>query len=62
MFADFSAWDSAEHKADFMDYIYALFLTLMISVVLFNLIVAIFTDTYGDMKEEKAATDVMILN
>ena len=62
MFADFSAWDSHEHEADFIDYTYFIGLTLMISVILFNLIVAIFTDTYGSMKEDMASTDLYILN
>jgi len=62
MFADFSAWDNHEADADVVDYLYALGLTFMISVVLFNLIVSIFTDTYGDLKEDKAAEDIRMLN
>lgn len=62
MFADFSAWDSHEADADAIDYLYALGLTFIISVVLFNLIVSIFTDTYGDLKEDQAAEDIRMLN
>jgi hypothetical protein len=62
MFADFSAWDSHEEHATPIDYLFAFGLTFMISIVLFNLIVAIFTDTYGDLKEDKAAEDIRMLN
>mgnify|MGYP001219439685 CR=1 FL=1 len=64
MFGDFTAWDNheAEGNAGLWDYLYALGLTFMLSVVLFNLIVAIFTDTYGDLKETKKAEDIRMLN
>jgi len=68
MFADYGTWDDfmndpAEGAApDVLDWILITVTTIVITVVLFNLIVSIFTDVYGTIKENMEAYDIEVLN
>jgi len=66
VFADFEKWDDYNNNSpltvDTTDYIFMLFTTLFVTLILFNLIVAIFTDVYADLKQIKLAEDLRTLN
>lgn len=58
IFADFGAFDEFVSNddgegsgPDLVDWIFMLTLTVVITMVMFNLIVSIFTDVYGTIKE-----------
>jgi len=64
LYADFGKWDAYREmdEPDTFDYFFFFATTFFLSLMLFNLIVAIFTDVYGDLKETKVAEDLRTLN
>lgn len=55
--------DPAEGAApDVLDWFLIVVTSIVITVVLFNLIVSIFTDVYGTIKENMEAYDIEVLN
>jgi hypothetical protein len=67
IFADFAAWDDFEGEEgnagpDGIDWAFNFLIVIVISMVLFNLTVSIFTDVYGTILENNEAYDVEVLN
>jgi len=65
VFGDFGPFDDfhgAEIGPDWLDDTFFLAITIIVTMILFNLIVSIFTDAYGDLKEIRVAVDMEQLN
>jgi hypothetical protein len=60
LFADFAVWDDFKGiedapGPDATDYIFFILLSIILSSVMFNLLVTIFSDVFGRMKEVELA-------
>jgi len=65
VFGDFGPWDDFEDSdtgPDGLDTVFFILITITVTMILFNLIVSIFTDAYGDLKEIRVAVDIEQLN
>jgi hypothetical protein len=61
-FGEFGSWDDYRAEADGLDTFFFLATVIVMMVIMFNLIVAIFTDTYDEMKENERAIELKMLN
>lgn len=65
VFGDFGPWDDFEDsdiKPDGLDTTFFILITIVVTMILFNLIVSIFSEAYADLKEIKIAVDIEQLN
>jgi hypothetical protein len=65
LFGDFGSWDDfqfAEIGPNWLDYVFFLTISIVGTLILFNLIVSIFSEAYGDLKEVRVAVDIEQLN
>lgn len=54
--------ENEDAAPDTVDWLFMFAVTIVVAMVLFNLIVSIFTDVYGTIKENKEAYDMEVLN
>ena len=62
LYGDFSSFDDFFEYKDSIDYAIFVIAAIIGSLVIFNLLVAIFTDTYDEIKEHEKAIELRMMN
>jgi hypothetical protein len=62
LYGDFSSFDDFFQYMDHIDYAIFVIAAIIGSLVIFNLLVAIFTDTYDEIKEHEKAIELRMMN
>jgi len=71
MFSDFGPWDDYRHQdsldgddypVETIDYVFFASFSIIMSLLLFNLLIAIFSDVYGRVKEKELAYEYLQKN